>query len=101
MEQIPEVWRDQFASARELDGQGLCVTQRFIFTTGLLTHVSFDGLSYRYAARYCYPSHRDALEALAAWDGQGDPPGPWIKEKLSERSGPGADLERAGGFQGP
>jgi hypothetical protein len=32
----------------------------------------------------------DALNALTAMDGRGDPPGNWIKEKVSERLGPGA-----------
>jgi hypothetical protein len=33
-----------------------------------------------------------AVSALDIWDGQGDPPGPWIKEKTSNRLGPGATL---------
>ncbi len=43
-----------------------------------------------YERRYCYESLTDALTALVQWDGVGDPPGPWIKEKPSERFGPGA-----------
>lgn len=76
--------------SREIPGQGLCGVQRFIFTTGLLTHLRFDSVSVDYAARYCYESHRDALEALATWDGKNDPPGDWIKEKVTDRLGPGA-----------
>ena len=34
-----------------------------------------------------------ALEAMLAWDGEGDhPPGPWIKRKPDEVWGPGAPL---------
>ncbi len=29
--------------------------------------------------RYCYEHAADARAALAAWDGHGHPPGPWIK----------------------
>ena len=49
----------------------------FIFTHGLCTRLDFGG----YHARWCYPSRDDALIALAIWSGEGDPPGPWIKQK--------------------
>lgn len=57
-----------------------------LFTFGL-----FVGLDeYGYKRRFCYESASDANYALAQWDGSGDPPGPWIKEKPSDRLGPGA-----------
>ena len=36
---------------------------------------------------YCYPSAsgRDAWGAAVFWDGQGDPPGPWIRHVPSTR----------------
>jgi hypothetical protein len=40
-----------------------------------------------YASRYCYSRLQDAAEALLAWDGAGDPPGPWLVQK-------GAGIER-------
>lgn len=40
--------------------------------------------------RYCYEHAIAAGAAAVLWDGKGDPPGPWIKEKPSERLGPGA-----------
>lgn len=82
---IPEFWRPMFLQAREVPGRGVCGVQRFIFSCGLLTDLRFDGLGYGYSARYCYPIARDAERALAEWDGIGDPPGEWIKEKVSER----------------
>jgi len=58
---------------------------KFIFTTGLL--VGIDEVGYR--TRFCYKYSTDALIALNAWDGVGDPPGNWIKEKGSiERNNP-------------
>lgn len=57
-----------------------------MFTAGLFVGLDRDG----YQRRYCYERKADAVAALAAWDGKGDPPGPWIKEKPSERLGPGA-----------
>lgn len=50
---------------------------RFLFTVGLL--VGIDRVGYR--TRFCYPSWRTAMDALMVWDGTGDPPGRWIKEK--------------------
>lgn len=86
MTELPEIWRDQFLEVREVPGQGLCGVQRFVYTCGLLTNLTFDGPWYSYAARYCYPARADALAALAAWDGLGDPPGGWVKEKVTERT---------------
>lgn len=90
---IPDEWKEPggIVLVREVPGQGVCVLQHFIFTCGLLTNVTFPlWCTYDFAARYCYESFADAKHALATWDGKGDPPGPWVKEKLSERRGPGA-----------
>ena len=83
---IPETWQDCFLLTREIPGLGLCGVQRFIYSCGLLTNMRFDRLTYAYDARYCYPIARDALRDLLEWDGQGDPPGDWIKEKVTGRS---------------
>ena len=56
------------------------------FTTWLYMDVALDG----WRTRYCYENLTDALDALESWDGAGDPPGPWIKQKPEERLGPGA-----------
>jgi hypothetical protein len=92
---VPFLWQDTILETRHVPEQGLCGTQRFIVTCGLLTGLTFDGLTYDYTARYCYERATDARDALRTWNGEGDPPGPWIKEKLSERLGPGAKLRRA------
>lgn len=83
---IPEIWQPEFLELREIPDRGLCGVQRFIYTCGLLVNMTFDGPTYGYSARYCYPSAKDATESLRLWDGTGDPPGPWIKEKVSERT---------------
>lgn len=87
LELVPEHWRIDFVAAREVPGQGLCVVQRFLMTAGLLTHVSnlVDSYCYDYERRYCFPVGPDALKSLFTWDGVGDPPGEWIKEKVSGR----------------
>lgn len=71
---------------RTLPSGVVCGVLGQMYTTGL-----FVGLDhYGYSRRYCYEHRADALVALMLWDGEGDPPGPWIKEKYSERLGPGA-----------
>jgi hypothetical protein len=35
--------------------------------------------------RWCFELKHHAVDALSNWDGRGDPPGPWIKAKPSER----------------
>lgn len=70
----------------------LCGIGEQIYTTGL-----FCGLTqYGYSKRYCYELTGDAVDALLSWDGRGDPPGPWIKEKPGDRLGPGALTDAAG-----
>jgi hypothetical protein len=71
-------------------GGRVCAVMPFMFTAGLLVDYSSDGQTYDYSARYCYENKFDALLALAMWNGLGDPPLNWVKEKVSERLGPGA-----------
>lgn len=73
-----------YSYARQLpDGTWLAV-QRMLFTAGLFVDLSETG----YRTRFCYEREIDALAALMTWDGRGDPPGPWIKEKPSNRLNP-------------
>jgi hypothetical protein len=68
---------DPTLGLRTLPNHDVVGVRRFMFTWGLL--VGIDGSGYR--LRYCYEHQRDALNALMAWDGVGDPPGPWVKKK--------------------
>lgn len=83
---IPPEWKTTIPFAREVPGRGVCGLQSFVFTWGLLVNLRFDGMFYRYDARYCYPLFGDARAALRDWDGTGDPPEGWVKEKVSERT---------------
>ena len=87
-----------YDNLREIDGIGLCGTQRMLFTTGL-----FIGLrSYEYRGRYCFHTMKEATDALSKWDGKDDPHGNWIKYKGSptERSNPNyVDFSRVGGIK--
>lgn len=71
--------------SRELPTGEWAGVQRMMFTNALL--VGMDGTGYR--THFCYPLGMPAIEALASWDGVGDPPGPWLKEKgRVDRSNP-------------
>jgi hypothetical protein len=54
------------------------------YTTGLF--IVTDRCRWR--TRYCYEHPIEALNACLIWDGKGDPPGLWIKQKPEERLNP-------------
>jgi hypothetical protein len=56
---------------------GLCAVKPYNFTFGL--EVDLQPLGH--GRRYCYEFANDAEQALAAWDGNEHPSGPWIKCK--------------------
>ncbi len=58
----------------------------FLFTAGLVVGLDKHAV---HRTRFCYETREDAEAALEAWDGKGDPPGPWIKQKPEDRHGPG------------
>jgi hypothetical protein len=51
--------------------------QRMFATYGLM--LGLDWMGYR--TRFCFDTMREAREALAIWNGEGWPPGYWIKQK--------------------
>ena len=59
---------------------------QMLYTCGLVVGLNDFG----WRTRFCYESKEEAQKALDAWDGRGDPPGPWIKSKPDDRLGPGA-----------
>lgn len=73
---IPALEQQGYHSFRQVGGT-LCCLYRMNFTHALI--VGIDVIEYRY--RYCYEFESDAAAALASWNGQGHPPGPWIKRK--------------------
>lgn len=66
-----------YTDLRQLPTGELAGVMRYLFTGGLV--VGLTAGSYR--TRYCYPTLEEAKQALALWDGQGDPEGGWIKRK--------------------
>jgi hypothetical protein len=66
-----------YAPVRVLETGEVAGLRKMMFTTGLF--VGLDRMGYR--TRFCYPTFGDACVALEYWNGENDPPGPWIKEK--------------------
>ena len=53
----------------------LCGLARFDLTAGLMVGLDLAGCD----AAYTFENECDARAALAAWDGEGHPPGPWLR----------------------
>lgn len=70
-------WSPYLQASRLMPDGSIAGVMRFIFTAGLVEKLDF-GL---YGERWCYEYSRDALAALAEWDGKDTPPGPWLKQK--------------------
>jgi len=81
--QEAEAAANGYDAVRTLPDGRVIGLQRMAFTVGLFVGIGRFG----YDSRYCYPPGPEALRGLMAWDGKGDPPGPWIKHK----GAPGGD----------
>lgn len=73
-----------YAACRVLPSGETAGLRQMITTVGLIVGIGPD----EYRTRFCYPDAASALDAIQSWDGQGDPPGPWIKEKPCGRPNP-------------
>lgn len=62
---------------REIPYRGICGLSYMAFTVGLFYGLDRTG----YKGRYCFDNLREAMDAIDAWKGPGDPPGEWIKHK--------------------
>lgn len=78
-ERIIEIGDGLCSQPRQLpSGECACIGCQ-LFTWSLMVGVT----EISPGRRYCYEREHDARHALSSWDGEGDPPGPWIKEKPS------------------
>lgn len=68
---------------------------RMIFTTAII--VGEVGDTAQYLDRWCYNGHENAANALAMWDGNGEPTG-WVRHPSSGRriSQTGAEIDENG-----
>jgi hypothetical protein len=69
--------REGYEHLRQLPSGVWIGLRGYIYTVGLCVGLDEFGLSHR----YCYENFDDALRDVQTWDGEGDPPGPWIKRK--------------------
>jgi hypothetical protein len=65
------------------NGEWLAVAPQ-LYTTGLFVVPDRD----HYRTRYCYERSFEAVHAFLTWDGEGDPPGMWVKQKPEDRLNP-------------
>lgn len=77
---------DGYLFVRQLPTGEWAGLMRMLYTTGL--YVGLDETSWK--TRFCYENAPDALIALQAWDGEGFPPGYWVKQKPENIHGPGS-----------
>jgi len=68
----------RYTAPKYLVTHELAAIQMMLTTWGLVVGINGEG---HYKYRFCYPDMDSAMSALSAWDGGGDPPGPWIKQK--------------------
>ena len=61
---------------------------KMLFTWDLCHNINPNSMCQFYDYRYMYATEMEAVEALVHWDGNGHPPGNWIKRK-----GNGPDLD--------
>lgn len=72
-----ELLQEGYLYPRQLpDGRWIGLLQ-MLYTTGLFVELDAVG----YAGRYCFELYSEALFSLIQWNGEGDPPGNWIKWK--------------------
>jgi hypothetical protein len=74
---IERLTREGYQGVKRLESGEYAGVLRMIYTAGLFVGLDDDG----YRMRYCYGAMSEATAALLLWDGQGDPPGGWIKAK--------------------
>ena len=67
----------EYVYVRRLASGEWAGVSKMLFTFGLSVGLTDTG----YRTRFCYEKLFDASDALEEWDGNGDPPGNWIKEK--------------------
>ena len=61
---------------------------KMLFTWDLCYNINPDSMFDAYDYRYMYETEGEAVKACVLWDGDGHPPGNWIKRK-----GGGPDLD--------
>jgi hypothetical protein len=66
-----------YSDAVFIDGIGWCALVDMLNTCALAIAITQASAE----SRYCFEHYSDALDSLMSWNGIGDPPGDWIKQK--------------------
>lgn len=77
LEKIEHLNNNGFYRLKVFESGEIGGLQQFMFTVGVC--IGIDMESYR--CRWCYPSLLSAIHAIDVWDGTGDPPEGWLKQK--------------------
>lgn len=77
----------EYDSIRQLPDGRLIGVKRLLFHWTL--HIDIHEIGYEDS--YCYTARDQAVEAMAAWDGSGDPGGGWHRHPKSGRRRPDGD----------
>ena len=78
----PKLYREAgFYFWRRLDSGIEIGIIRMLFTWDLCYNINPKSMFDAYEYRYAYETEGEAVEACVLWDGEGHPPGNWIKRK--------------------
>ena len=81
---LEEAHEKGYQIVRILPGGCCCAVQRMIFTCALMVGLTDLG----WETHFCFHTPEEAVLSLIQWDGAGDPPGNWIKQKPEGRMNP-------------
>lgn len=81
-----------YLSPRPLGDARWAAVRPLMYTHAIITGRMGDRTGYE--DRWCYPTRAQALAAIEAWDGQGDPPVGWIRNPSTGRRRTDGDPSR-------
>ena len=74
------MYNEGYIAVRRLPTGEFIGVQSLIYTTTIVVGIH----EYGYERKYYYERKLDAMNTYFDWTGEGDPSGPWIKEKRGE-----------------
>mgnify|MGYP001031230436 FL=1 len=81
---------NDYSHVRPIGNGRYAAIAQFMFSTAIV--VGRIGNYSCYEDRWCYKTAEDAIAALEAWDGQGEPQG-WVRHPTTGRRRPNGDAE--------
>src|SRR5690606_23078640 len=90
LEQLTEFRENGYSRLKRFVSGEIGAVAPYLYTFGVVIALTHEG----YRCRWCYSSAEDAIAAIDRWDGAGDPPGPWIKQKGRTERGKYVDRSR-------